>query len=234
MIHQRRRHRIEPLRIVDDNDQVLVLLQGSMRGGQHRGGLSWSVDSHGPIERAQRHGGAGLGAQHIPHRQPAGLDSHGQGASQCRFADPAIAHQRDALKLRVVPERRQRLTNLVIAAHQRPTRPALPWHTSAPLNRPFGSEMYPGVPFVGGTRATGGSPSKSALQHDEPALPKVPIVIWTVAETSLRMSDFSDKISACFRRSLWGSGTWTFGRRSEEAEAAPAGPHRQLASHFSR
>ena len=55
--------------------------------------LSWSVDSHGPIERAQRHGGAGLGVQHTPHHQPARLGRRGQGASQGRFADPAIAHQ---------------------------------------------------------------------------------------------------------------------------------------------
>ena len=132
LVHQRRRQRIEPLRIVDDDDQVLVLLQGAMRGGQHRGGFSWSVHSQGPIERTQRHRGAGLGAQHIPHRQPARPGSRGQRASQRRFTDPAITDQRDTLKLRVVLECRQRLTDLVIAAHQRPTRPALCSHMSTP------------------------------------------------------------------------------------------------------
>ena len=49
------------------------------------------------------------------------------------------------------------------------------------------------------------------------------------------MFNFPDNISVCFRRSLPGVhvsrypefSNWTFGRRSEEAEAAPAGPDRR-------
>jgi len=103
-----------------------------MGGGQHRGGPTCCVNSHRPREGPEWHGTTRLSAQHKPHRPSTGLDSLGEGASQCRFANAAVTDQRDAVTLRGAVECRQRATKLVAASHYRPLRPAFGLHRTHP------------------------------------------------------------------------------------------------------
>src|SRR5277367_1351003 len=134
---------VEQLSVIDD-DEVALLLQSLMGGGEHRGGPMCCVNSHRPREGPEWHGTTRLSAQHKPHRPSTGLDSLGEGASQCRFANAAVTDQRDAVTLRGAVECRQRATKLVVASHYRPLRLALGLHrTSDPPGPPLLRPPFP-------------------------------------------------------------------------------------------
>ena len=120
-MHQRRRQRINELRVIHDEDQVRYLFQRVVRVGEHCRRLPGRVDGHRAIERPQRHGPTGLGAQDESHRPPVGPQGIGKVASQGRFADPTRPDQCDAAARRAVVKRRQGLAELVVAGHQWPS-----------------------------------------------------------------------------------------------------------------
>ncbi|PQM44310.1 hypothetical protein C1Y40_05530 [Mycobacterium talmoniae] len=122
-VHQHGRQRVQQLGVVNHQNQVGFLSQGVVRGRQHHGGFMGHLDVHRARERPQRHRAPGFGAQHKPHRPPAGLEGVGKGASQRRFADPAVADQRHAATVVAVVQGGQRLMEYVVARDDGPAGP---------------------------------------------------------------------------------------------------------------
>jgi hypothetical protein len=98
-----------------------------VRSGQHDGRFMGRLYRHRAGKRAERHGAARMSAQRETNSPPGRLSRLCQHASQRRLAHPAVADQRDALKLAIV-ERRQRPAELHLPRHYGPRPAIFPLH----------------------------------------------------------------------------------------------------------